>query len=86
MHIHCPVAADSGLGCSQMFTTLSRFILLGSYKQTELPVVRKRKRGGCPGWWGTGPCSIWAREGIAEQYRLPLHSTLNTTENLTIRT
>jgi hypothetical protein len=47
MHIRCPVPADSGLSCSRMFTTLSRFILIGSCKRTELPVARHRG-------WGSG--------------------------------
>ncbi len=45
MHIHCPLAADSGLGCSRVFTTLSRSILLGSCKQTEFPVASQRGGG-----------------------------------------
>ncbi len=51
MHIHCPVAADSGLGCSWMSTAPSRFILLGSCKQTKFPVAR---RGGGAGALGVG--------------------------------
>ncbi len=31
MYVHSPKAGDSGLGCSQYFTALSRSILVESY-------------------------------------------------------
>jgi hypothetical protein len=68
MNIHCPVAADSGLGCLQLSSTLSRSILVDSCWQTEFPVARQGGGGRCPGWRGTGPCSIWARQVIALQH------------------
>ncbi len=65
MYIHSPVAADSGLGCSQLSTTLSRSILVESCQQTEFPVARQG--GGrvlwvegdrCPEWRGTGALGV----------------------------
>ncbi len=57
-----------GLGCSRLSTTLSKSILLESCKQTGFPVSRQRGGGRCPGWRGTGPCSIRARQTMAPQY------------------
>ncbi len=48
MYIHCPVAADSRLGCSRLSTTLSRSILVESRKQTKFPVARQGGGGWVP--------------------------------------
>ncbi len=82
MHIHCPIAAGSGLGCSWVSTTLSRFILLWSCKQTESPVAREEGGGRVP--WVEGGRSLFIM-GQAGLHWLLFHSILNTSAHLTDR-
>ncbi len=85
MHIHCPVAAGSGLGYTRLFATLSRFILHEAVSWLNLQWPGREGGGGGPGWRGQVPSPYGQAEKSSTLHWLPLHSTLNTTAHLTDR-